>query len=232
VEIVSATFRKEEFWKYNWIIKHKIVRALERAAGHARGALLDLGCGSKPFAPVLEGRVHPYLGVDLPDSIDLGPAAAGPDAFARGEALPFRDGAFDTVLGLSMLTYVPEPARVLAEAARVLRPGGVLIMEFTQMAPHHRVYDDYQRFTRTGAVWLLERAGFEIIEAIGVGGLMTRVGMSAIEPLNRINRGPLRILTELPVRFLYVVLQLGFELLDLGPHSREAVAHLVVARKR
>jgi hypothetical protein len=62
---------------------------------------------------------------------------------------------------------------------------------------------------------------------------MARVGLSWIGALNRLNRGPLRILTEIPVRVLYVVLQLGFDVLDrLLFDPREVLAHLVVARKR
>jgi hypothetical protein len=62
---------------------------------------------------------------------------------------------------------------------------------------------------------------------------MSRVGLSAIAALNRVNRGPARVLTEIPVRILYVVLQLGFEALDrLFLDPREVLAHLVVARRR
>jgi SAM-dependent methyltransferase len=229
---MNTYLKKWEFWRYNWLVKHKILQALERARPHARGALLDVGCGSKPFAPVFAEQVRQYRGVDLPGSPDLGSGARAPDAFARGEALPFRDASFETVLALSMLTYLPEPGRMLAEAHRVLVDRGTVILEFTQMAPLLRQYPDYFRFTRMGATWLLERAGFEVLEVIPIGGLMTRVGLSAIEPLNRLNRGPIRVLTELPVRFLYIVLQLFFELLDRGSHTRETCGNLVVARKR
>jgi SAM-dependent methyltransferase len=218
-------------WKYNWLANHKIIAALERARPHARGLLLDVGCGSRPFALLFEGRVKRYLGVDLRASRFLG--GRPPDAYARGEELPLRGGSVDTVLGLSVLTYLPEPARMLAEAHRVLRPGGALLLEFTQMAPLHDEPHDYFRFTRFGAAHLLERAGFEPLEFIPIGGLMSRVGLSAIAALNRINRGPTRAITEIPVRILYVALQLVFEGLDrLFFDPREVLAHLVVARKR
>ncbi len=224
-------------WQFNWLAYHKIVRALERALPFARGALLDVGCGTKRFAPVFGGRIARYWGVDLPDSPFIGDGrggpGAGPDVFGRGEALPFRDACFDTVLGVSMLTYLPEPGRFLEEAHRVLRPGGILALEFTQMAPLHDEPHDFFRFTRYGAAWLLERAGFEPLEFIPIGGLLARVGLSAIAVLNRINRGPIRILTELPVRALYVALQVLFELLDrLFFDPRETLAHLAVARRR
>ena len=217
-------------WKYNWLANHKIMRALERARSHARGVLLDVGCGSRPFERLFRGRIDRYLGTDLKSSPYLD--AARPDVYARAEALPVRSGSVGTVLGLSMLTYLAEPQRMLEEAHRVLAPGGTLLLEFTQMAPLHDEPHDYFRFTRYGARFLLERAGFEPIEFIPIGGLWARVGLSMIAALNRINRGPTRILTELPVRALYVVLQLGFELLDRLFHDpREVLAHLVVARR-
>ena len=229
--ITSAPTGRFTPWKFNWLANHKIIAALERVRPHARGELLDVGCGSKPFAPLFAGRVQRYWGSDLRASRYLGQAR--PDAFATAEAQPFRSGTFDTVLGLSMLTYLPEPGRMLAEAHRVLKPGGMLILEFTQMVPLHDEPHDYFRFTRYGAEYLLRQAGFEMVEAVPVGGLWARVGLSMIAGLNRVNRGPTRVLTELPVRLLYVILQTGFELLDrLFFDPREVLAHVVVARRR
>lgn len=221
-------------WRYNWIIHHRVIRALEGARAHAHGVLLDVGCGSKPFARWFRGHVTRYLGADLAASPYLGGGRDGrPEVFARAESLPFRDGSVDTVLGLSMLEHLPEPASLLGEARRVLRPGGMLLLEFPQMVPLHDEPHDYFRYTRHGAACLLERAGFEPLEYIPLGGLMTRVGMSAIAALNRLNRGPARVLTELPVRALYVGLQLLFAGLDrLLFDPREAIGHLVVARRR
>ena len=218
-------------WRYNWLIHHQVIAALLRARPHARGLLLDVGCGDKPFARWFEGHVTRYLGTDLASSRYLGDGR--PEVFARGERLPFRDGSVDTVLGLSMLDHFPEPGPLLAEAHRVLRPGGMLILEFPQMVPLHDEPHDYLRYTRCGAVWHLERAGFEPVDLIPVGGLPARVGLTMIAALNRLNRGPTRILTELPVRSLYVVLQLLFAGLDrLLFDPREVVAHLAVARRR
>jgi len=226
----SAPGGRLAVWKFNWLANHKIVAALERVREHARGELLDVGCGSKPFAPVFAGRVRRYWGTDLAGSRYLGEAR--PDAFATAEAQPFRDETFDTVLGLSMLTYLPEPLRMLTEARRVLKPGGALILEFTQMVPLHDEPHDYFRFTRYGAEWLLRQAGFEPVAFVPVGGLWARVGLSTIAGLNRLNRGPTRVLTEIPVRVLYIVLQLGFELLDrMFFDPREVLAHIVVARR-
>ncbi len=229
--VTRASPGRWSFWRYNWLIHTQVIAALVRARPHAHGDLLDVGCGDKPFARWFRGHVTTYLGSDLAASRYLG--AARPEVFARAEQLPFRAGSFDTVLGLSMLDHLPEPSRLLDEARRVLRPGGVLLLEFPQMVPLHDEPHDYLRFTRFGATWLLERSGFEPLEVIPIGGLSTRVGLSCIAALNRLNRGPTRVLTELPVRVLYVVLQLVFAGLDrLLFDPREVIAHLVVARRR
>ena len=218
------------FWRFNWLANHKVIAAVERSLPYAHGTLLDVGCGSMRARAWFAGRITGYLGVDLSVSPYLQDARL--TAFARGEALPFRAGSVDTVLGISMLTCLAEPLQLIEEAHRVLRPGGTLIMEFTQMAPLHDEPHDYFRFTRFGAQSLLERGGFQAVEFIPIGGLWARVGLSSIAALNRINHGPTRILTELPVRALYIVIQLACEVLDrLFFDPREVLAHLVIAQR-
>jgi SAM-dependent methyltransferase len=221
---------KHEFWRFNWLAHHKRIHALERVREHAHGDLLDVGCGARPFEAVFEGQVSRSIGVDHPASTELSQRA--PDAFAIAEALPFREGSFDTVLAMALMPYLPVPDFMLREARRVLRPGGVAIIEFQMMGPPWHPPHDYFRFTRYGAELLLLRNGFEVLRVIPVGGLMARVGLSALAGLNRINRGPTRILTEIPVRILYTLLQLVFEGLDqIFMDPDETLGNLVVGRK-
>ena len=221
---------KWSVWQFNWLAHHKRLRAIERVRDEMHGALLDVGCGSKPFAPLLRSRVSSYLGVDLPGSSAI--VGPGPDAWALAEQLPVRTASVDTVLAMAMLSYLPEPRFMLVEAQRVLRPGGVVVIEFMQMGPPWNAPYDYWRFTRFGAELMLRQHGFEPLRCVPVGGLMARVGLSAIAGLNRINRGPLRILTEIPVRLLYVLIQLVFEGLDqVFAEPDECLANLIVARR-
>jgi SAM-dependent methyltransferase len=221
---------RREFWRFNWLAHHKRIHALERVRDHVRGDLLDVGCGARPFEPLLRGRVRRYFGADVPHSTEL--SGAGPDVFAPAEALPFRDGSFDTLLAMALMPYLPVPDLMLREARRVLRPGGIAIIEFQMMGPPWNPPRDYFRFTRYGAELLLLRNGFEPLVAIPVGGLMARVGLWALAGLNRINRGPLRVLTEIPVRLLYALLQLTFEGLDqVFFDPSDVLGHLVVARR-
>ena len=106
----------------------------EFLAGIAVGdsaSLLEVGCGTGVLTRVLAGMpgVESVVGVDLAPSLldrarDLAPDIRFEQADAR--SLPFADGSFDLVVFDSTLSHVPEPERALAEAARVLRPGGWL----------------------------------------------------------------------------------------------------------
>ncbi len=227
----SPSASRWSVWRFNWLANHKLVDALARTSRYAQGELLDIGCGSRPFAVCFAGRVTHYWGTDLRSSRHL--TARRPDAYARAEAQPIRSASMDTVASFSVVTYLPEPRRLFEEAARVLKPGGVAFIELAQMEPILDAPYDFYRFTPYGARFLCEQAGFEVLEILPLGGLWARVGLSMIGGLNRINRGPLRWLTEIPVRILYVILQVGFEVMDRSFFDPlEAMSHLVIARKK
>lgn len=100
------------------------------AGGTAPGRVLDLGCGTGRNLPLFRAGVG-AVGVD-PCRETLGKAARRapgvPLVCARAEALPFRDGAFDTVVSGLVFCSVEDVPRGLAEVRRVLRPGGRLRM--------------------------------------------------------------------------------------------------------
>lgn len=90
----------------NALAHRQLNNALAIAAReHARGRLLDVGCGEKLYAP---GAV---------------------DVLATAYDIPLEDASFDTVLMTEVLEHFEEPARAIAEARRLLRPGGALILQ-------------------------------------------------------------------------------------------------------
>jgi SAM-dependent methyltransferase len=113
----------------------RVVRSLagwERASGGApAGALLDVGCGTAPLLAAAAGRYGPLAGIDLAfrwlvlgrrrleeRGVEARLVAAGADA------LPFPDGSFARVVFDASLEHVRDQPRALAEAYRVLVPGG------------------------------------------------------------------------------------------------------------
>jgi ubiquinone/menaquinone biosynthesis C-methylase UbiE len=99
-------------------------------AGGARGRTLDLGCGTGRNLPHLPAGTR-VVGLDpCPQSLARARRRAPHALLVRGraEALPFRDGAFDTVVSGFAFCSVPDPAAGLAEVRRVLARGGALRM--------------------------------------------------------------------------------------------------------
>lgn len=114
----------------------------------------DLGCGTGPLMADLAPHVARIIGVD--SSADMLKAARKrlgdlPNVELRkGDllALPVDAGCCDAALLVLALTYVADPAAAIAEAARVLKPGGRLVV--VDLLPHDR--DDFRR--QTGQVAL------------------------------------------------------------------------------
>jgi ubiquinone/menaquinone biosynthesis C-methylase UbiE len=88
----------------------------------------DIGCGSGRYLGALRGAGARVVGVDL--SVGMLAAVPDPPALlaADAQALPLTDAAIDVVMMMHMLYHVPDPALAVAEAARVLRRGGRLLV--------------------------------------------------------------------------------------------------------
>lgn len=100
------------------------------AGGVPPGRVLDLGCGTGRNLPLFGSGVR-AVGLDPCHASLLRARCRAPGVplvRAGAEALPFRDGVFDTVVSGLVFCSVSDVPRGLAEASRVLAPGGVLRM--------------------------------------------------------------------------------------------------------
>jgi SAM-dependent methyltransferase len=156
------------------------VRGFVLADGDERA--LDVGCGAGALALALAPLVSEVVGVDrVPELLELASARAPANAtFVEGDAtqLRFGDGSFDLAGTLRTLHHVPRPELVLAELARVTRPGGrVLVVD--QLAPvdplEALAVDRFERARDTGHARLLPEIDLrQLFEANGLALLRER----------------------------------------------------------
>src|SRR5689334_9792090 len=103
----------------SWIdIQQTLIdKQMELAAPYARGTLLDVGCGEKPYQKFFTPFIQSYTGVEYEETFAA--AAHGQtraaDVTYNGDRLPFEDGSFDTVLCCQVLEHVPQPAPFFAD---------------------------------------------------------------------------------------------------------------------
>lgn len=92
--------------------------------------LVDLGCGAGLLAPHLAGKGYRHVGVDLSPTA-LGQAEAHGVLPVRGDvlAVPLADGCADVVTAGEILEHVEDLPRAVAQACRLLRPGGLLVLD-------------------------------------------------------------------------------------------------------
>jgi 2-polyprenyl-6-hydroxyphenyl methylase/3-demethylubiquinone-9 3-methyltransferase len=104
--------------------------ALIPRATRSSAVLVDLGCGAGLLAPHVAGKGYRHVGVDLTASA-LRRAAAHGVRPVRGDvlAVPLADGCADVVCAGEILEHVPDLPRAVAQACRLLRPGGLLVLD-------------------------------------------------------------------------------------------------------
>jgi SAM-dependent methyltransferase len=151
-----------------WLVKRRGGRRLSWVSQLASGYVLDIGCAGGGVFSVLD-KVDGYCGLDYPATAS-GLYGTRPDIFADAACLPLADASFDTVLMLDVLEHVREPEAALAEASRVLRSGGRLLLIIPFAYPMHDQPHDYQRITEHGLVHRLHKAGLVVNQLCEAGG--------------------------------------------------------------
>jgi SAM-dependent methyltransferase len=192
-------------------------------------AVLDVGCGVKPYFPLLAPYADEYIGVD----VEPGPEV---DVVSPAEDLPFPNRRFDVVLCTQTLEHVEAPARVLGEIDRVLRPGGLVLLSTHGTAVYHPHPLDLWRWTQDGLTKLFEANGrWAELELEPAGGTAAcfgyLVGFYVAAALGARALTPLRKTATTLINLLFAALDRVVPL--HYPRRHTLIANfLVVARKQ
>jgi SAM-dependent methyltransferase len=156
------------------------------------GLALDVACGIAHHRAAVERTGHRYVGVDI----------AGDQAtlLADAHALPFRSETFDFALSIATIEHLRYPHLAVAEIARVLKPGGLLVGTVAFLEPFHG--NSYLHHTHLGIASSLRDAGFAIEVLAAVPGwsvleaqaqalfprMPKRAALAAVAPLRLLHR--------------------------------------------
>lgn len=157
-------------------------RSLYRELHHRRdrlqGVVVDVGCGNQPYRSMLTPAAVRYIGADV-----TAPGSSA-DVEIVNDQLVLDDRVADAVLCTQVLEHSPRPQVLLCDIARVLRPGGTVVLTVPFYWPHHEEPHDYFRFTRYGLALLCEQAGLAVEEMVPCGGRWSVAGLAAIHAGN------------------------------------------------
>ncbi|MDF1593543.1 MAG: class I SAM-dependent methyltransferase [Desulfobacterales bacterium] len=177
----------------HWSIFEKVRVVLDRYKDCASGTLLDIGCGTKPFQEVFEGKVRHYLGVDIPSKIKRGnlrERAETIDIYGDCLNLPVRASSVDTVFCSFVIEHIFEYDQLMDEAWRVLKKGAHLYLVSPLLVAIHETPYDFFRFTEHSLKRIAEKHEFETLHIVPAGGEFLFWGNRIAAHIHKIHRVP------------------------------------------
>lgn len=168
----------------SWLVLRKrreVFRAWFDRLGSDLLDVLDVGGRIQPYRPLLAGRLGRYVAVDL----RLGPLV---NIVARGQELPLASSCFDLVICTQVLEYIPDPALVIAEIRRVLKPGGLLVLSAPSVAPRD---SDHECWRFLPAILGRLLSEFDRVEIVPEGGSIVGLFRSMNACMNIFCRFPM-----------------------------------------
>lgn len=170
-EYATMFAAEDGHWWYRGL-RAMVAGACRRHLPPGNPRILDAGCGTGATLEML-GQFGAPAGVDLAPLAVQYCRGRGQALTASGSVLdlPFKDAAFDAAVSLDVLCHraVTDKQAPLREMARVLRPGGLLILNLPAyqwlLSSHDAAVQNDTRFTKRRALALLKQAGFTPIEA-------------------------------------------------------------------
>jgi SAM-dependent methyltransferase len=128
------------FVNSSYLIRRALGQAVAKHCGEMRGTMLDFGCGTAPYRQLF--KIDHYLGLEI-DSPGYPLKNAHSTLLYSGGLIPLENESVDSILMTEVLEHVFNPAQVLAEFHRILRPGGCILITCPFAWPLHEEPYDY-----------------------------------------------------------------------------------------
>lgn len=174
-------------FKHNWLVYKIVDKVLaESIQKYARGKLLDIGCGEKPYESMAKAYITEHVGLDHKNTLHN---KSKIDLFGNAYNIPVEYEYFDTILCTAVLEHLEEPYRAIKEANRVLKKKGHAIYTVPLFWHIHEEPRDFYRYTKWGLKYLFEENGFEIIELKALSGFLVTFGQEYVYYIWRFRKG-------------------------------------------
>lgn len=201
--------------------------------------LYDVGCGEKPFAAFLQGKVASHIGVDIDYGFYDNKYI---DLIGSADDLPIEDGSADAILSSMVIEHLPDPEKSIAESARVLRPGGLLFLSYPYLYPIHASPHDFARLSQFALDAMLQRHELELMERRVLGGFWYMLGalmpiyLQGLPPIRKLRLGkPLGWFTRACCKGLHALEGAALRSMRkdvAAARAAWAVTYVLVARRR
>lgn len=162
------------------------------AEGVFKGTVIDIGCGSKPYAKYFteNGKVKRYYGIDFcafspnKDFPQVRPDYFFDKEYLRSFKLPFKEGQFDNAVSFQVLEHHQKPWKMISEMVRIVEKRGYLMVSFPFIWSLHEVPHDYYRFTEHSVKnWFIEN-DCKVVKIYKEGSIFSTFSMLLNEEIN------------------------------------------------
>jgi SAM-dependent methyltransferase len=191
---------EDDHWWFRALRALVVQEASEALKGRTAGRILDVGCGTGGTGVAIQnaGVNGSYFGVDVSAVALAFTQERGTGAVIGGEAerLPFKDACFDLITVLDVLSQRDVDERLaIAELARVLKPGGTLLVNLPAFrllrGAHDDAVDVVRRYTKRSASEVIRAAGL-VVERMTYWNFALSGILAVWRPISRLlaRRGP------------------------------------------
>ena len=223
---------KIDVFHKDYLVYLSFHRDLKRAIkAYAKGILLDIGCGNKPYEVWFDNKISKYIGCDIVQS-----SSNKVDVLCEANNIPLDDNSFDTILSTQVIEHVEDHQGLINEAFRLLKTNGVFILSGPFNWPIHEEPYDFFRFSKYGFKYILEKAGFEIVETMSNGGAWATLGQTINHTFTFTNPKANKVARSIKYVFrklkCHVLINKVFAYLDAkDSNSINTLNYVIVAKK-